>query len=55
MTNEKDARKQSRERKKSYLVPESGLVEPVVKLVVRKSLLWELLGLPEHTKFIPSL
>jgi hypothetical protein len=49
MTNEKDVRKQSRERNKSYLVPKSGLVETLVKLLVQKSLLWEFLGLLEHT------
>jgi len=44
-----------RERKKSYLVPRSGLVEPLVKLLVQKSLLWEFLGLLEHIGLIPGL
>jgi len=54
MTNEKDARMQSKAKKKSYLVLESGLLEPLIKLLVRKSLLWELFGLPQHIRLIPS-
>jgi hypothetical protein len=36
-------------------VPESGLVEPLVKLLVQESLLWEFLGLLEHIGLIPSI
>jgi hypothetical protein len=55
VANEKDARNESEKRKKSYPMPESGFVEPLVKLFIRKSLLWEFLGLPKHIRFIPGL
>jgi hypothetical protein len=55
MANDKDVRKQNRKRKKSYMVLESGLVEPLVKLFVQESLLWEFFGLLEHIELIPGL